>query len=377
MSKTKLIVHLRFEGVVVDNGLNRGFEMAMNMRGKKSGSRSVLALLFSCLLVAGAAVPTTLFAQESEEAKEEGGLQDALSLLRAGNDAFEAGDFEKAYQDYSKAYELFPDSTIRYRLGQSAQELGRVREAIGHYEAYLKEGDDEQRLERIEEELLPGLRAELPAVLAVESEPEGATVVLIDGAQEVVLGTTPGEFEVGPGQVEVVLRLEGYGEERFEGAIEPDSKQEWSAELSEADEDEEAVAEIAVEQPVFSDDLEAPGEGANLSVLGWSTGGLGVALLATGGVLSFLQADATNSANNYDKRADGASREELESLKDKANAYYRGARGTYIAGGILTAAGVGILAIDLLKSDKEDAEGLSFEGGISPQGGFIGVRGRF
>lgn len=354
--------------------------MAIKVGGSVKGSRPVSALLFSCLLLAGAAAPTVLWAQE-EQQEEEGSSGDALSLLRAGNDAFEAGQYMEAYDYYSQAYELFPESTILYRMGQSAQELLRIRVAISHYEAYLETADDEERKARINDELLPALRAQIPATVTVATEPEGAIAYLVMNKQEIYLGPTPDKFEVYPGQVEILVRLEGYQDGNWEGDVEPDSTHEVAVELVEAMEAELPVPDTDAieEQPLVAQGaLDDQSGGASLAVLGWSTTGMGVALLATGGVLSFMQADATKNANEYNKRADGASRDELESLKDKANSFYRGARGTYIAGGILTAAGVGILTYEILKSDKTDSNSLSFEGGISPRGeGFVGVRGRF
>ena len=344
----------------------------MSMKSLVKGWKSSgTAVLFSGLILGSAAViPSTVVAEEPMTQLE------ALQLIRSANDAFEEGDYERAYQKYRQAYEVLPEPTIRYRMGQSAEGLGLVREAIGHFEAYLDQGEDEDRLIYIAE-AVPRLRQQLPAVVTLTSVPEGAEVV-IHGDREVVVGTTPGEFEIGPGEVKVSLRLEGYQEWVWEGELEVDQAEEWRAELSA---EEPGVSELppVAEAKV---DLDGPveAEKAGISVVaisGWSLVGLGAAGLATGGFFSLQQAEATQSVNTYDKQVDTASREELEALKEDAMGHFRMARISYIGGGILAAAGAGLLVFEMMKGDEDRNPGMSLEGGWSPDGAFVGVRGRF
>ena len=331
-------------------------------------SSGTVALVCGVLLGSVAGIPATVMAEESITQLE------ALQLIRSANDAFEEGDYETAYSKYEQAYEVLPEPTIRYRMGQSAEGLGRVREAIGHFEAYLDEGDDEERLIYIAE-TVPKLRQILPAMVTLSSSPAGAEVVL-HGEEPVVLGTTPGVFEVGPGAVKVSLRLDGHQEWVWEGELGANQSEEWEAELDAA---EPAVADGPREQEGMDLSLD-PVESEGMSVLaisGWSLVGLGVAGLATGGYFSFQQAEATQLVNSYDKQVDTASREELDTLKEEAMGHYQVARISYIGGGILAAAGAGLLVFERMNGGEDRDPGLSLEGGVSPSGGYVGIRGRF
>lgn len=323
------------------------------------------AMLAMLVIIAAALLPATAVADEQPSRME------ALQLIRAGNDAYDAGDFETAYENYIAAHAILPQPIIRYRMGQSAQELGQIRDAVHHFDLYLEEGDDEEIIARIEE-FLPELREQVPALLVIASEPAGAHVILIGeheqlGEHERVLGQTPGEFDIPPGEARVALRQDGHGEETWTETVEPDGRYEWEVELRAISERDTGVA--VIEDRVDARDSES------MAMWGWTSAGLGVALLATGGVFSYLQYEATQTVNDYEKRGEGASREELQGLKDDATGYHRAALSTYIAGGVLAAAGVGILVYDHMRTTDDQA--LSLEGGFLPGGGFVGISGRF
>lgn len=310
-----------------------------------------------CSLIGGAALvmPSVAQAEESGELDQ----RSALELIRTGNDAFEEGDFETAYESYEAAHAVLPEPTIRYRMGQAAQELGQIRDAIRHYEAYLQEGDDEDRIARIES-VLPDLQTKLPATLVITSEPAQAGII-ISGRGDV--GRTPGEYEVDPGEFRVTLQLRGYADKVIEGEVV-------------AEEEKTIHAELQTEEPRRISTT--PDEDTSrLGLWGYTSAGLGVALLATGGAFSFLQAGVTAEVNEYNKRATTADRDELEGLKDDAMTYHRAALSSYIAGGVLTAVGVGIVTYDFMRSGDSDSQRVHLEGGVNPNGGFVGIRGNF
>lgn len=321
---------------------------------KKSPSTLWRAMLGLCLLVGALALGSPAMAQ---------GMS-MLETIRAANDAFESEDYQSAYDLYSEAYKELPEPTILYRMGQAAENLGMYRVAIEHYTTYLDEGQDIEFIGRIAE-VVPMLREMVPAILDVSSEPAGATIVAVDAeGAEVELGTTPAQVDVGPGDVTVVLRAEGYEEAIWQQEVEAEGSYSWAPEL------------VAALPALVVEDV-SQGEGGNFATWGWTTAGLGVAALATGGVFSFLQSTTTEEVNSYDKRASGASRDELEGLKSDATGYFQTARAAYIAGGVLTAAGVGMLIYNASQGEEAQDDALSFEGGVGPQGGFVGLRGRF
>ncbi|RAL21668.1 hypothetical protein DL240_12495 [Lujinxingia litoralis] len=322
----------------------------------KASSGLMKTLLGLCLMVCALATASPAMAQGTS----------MLETIRGANDAFEAEDYQTAYDLYSRAYAELPEPTILYRMGQAAEQLGMYREAIEHYTTYLDEGQDIEFIGRIAE-VVPMLREKVPAMLEIASVPAGATIVGVDEAGvETELGQTPATVDVGPGPVTVVLRAQGYEEVIWQEDAQAEGSYAWSPEM---------VAEpVAM---VVEDDLEVRESGGSLGAWGWTTAGLGVAALATGGVFTLLQQSATESVNSYDKRAIGATRDELEGYKNDANGYFETARVTYIAGGVLTAAGLGMIIYQATQGDTTEEQALSFEGGVSSDGGFVGLRGRF
>lgn len=330
--------------------------MSMVSSGKFRLGRGLLGLL--TVIMVTSLVPSMVMAQEEEPMSQ----IDALQLIRTANDAFEAGNFEEAYGMYQRAYEILPEPTIRYRMGQTAKELGLNREAVEHFEAYEQEGDDPERLAYINE-TVPTLRAGIPGVVAVETTPEGGQVLMRVEGEEVELGRAPGEFEVPAGEHTLIVRLQGYQEERWSGVIEPDGREGWEVRLS----------EVLPEAQVME---ESEAGVSPVQIAGWSSLGVGIVGLAVGGYFSMQQSSATQLVNEYDKRDESASRGELESLKEEATGYYQTARIAYISGGVLTAVGAGLAIFDRLGDDGQE-QVVRLDAGFSRQGGYVGLRGRF
>jgi len=69
----------------------------------------------------------------------EDGANPAKEYNRAAIEAFKAGDFEAALENFEHAFELNPDAKIRLNLGVTNENLNRLDEARGHYDAFLRE----------------------------------------------------------------------------------------------------------------------------------------------------------------------------------------------------------------------------------------------
>lgn len=348
-------------------------------------SKGMIAALIAVLGLC--VVPATVAADEAPDDEEQG-----LINLRTANDAFDEEDFDEAYQYYVKAYEILEIPEIKYRMGQTAQKTDRVERAVQYYEEYREEGEDEEFLSRIEEEL-PILRAQLPATLEVVTDPEGARVVVADLQDETdeEFGQSPAVVEHAPGDIEVRLELEDYETETFEKHLEPGADELLEATLAPVD-DEEPVAEEDDEEPV-AEEPEAVAmdpdvdDDAGISVWGWTSTGLGASILALGGVMSIFQYQTTQEVNEFERRGDEGEmpgdweqrRADQEALRNDAESYHQAATGAYIAGGVLTAAGLGVLAFDAFSGDDDEAAeaGLRLQTGIQSDGGFIGIDGRF
>lgn len=361
-----------------------------------------MATIVACAMMASVVAPSVAVADQA----------DGLEALRDANDAFDEENFEEAYDNYEKAYEILGVEMIKYRLGQTAEQLGWAERAIDHYEVYREIGDDEEFLSRIDD-ALPELREQIQVTVEVISEPEGATVSVEEPAGEYDDVQTPAQWTMEPGQLAMTLRLEGYEDKSLEEVLEAGEEFVWEATLTEkeqeADEEPEPVAEIEVpddeveevkeeveeikeEKPAemadFEDveDLDEPD--SSLRLWGWTSTGVGISLLAFGGVMSVFQSRTTDEVNELDRASAGAQtesfeerqelRHEQQALRDDAQTYYRLSTGAYITGGVLTAAGAGLLLHSALGSTKEGTdEGLSIQGGISSEGGVVGIGGRF
>lgn len=352
--------------------------------------------LMVALVVAPMSVMAEEQAEEVDEAQEDEAQEDeasddydtrraALLKIRAGNDAFDDEEYQEAYDNYASAYELLQEPLVMYRMGQSAELLGEASAAVDHYLEYREiGGDDEEFLARIDA-ALPDLKEQLRATVEITSEPEGAAIIVIgpEDAQETEVGVTPDTIRVDPGTVQISLRLDGYEEATLHEELDRKQEHSWDATLSEVQEQEE-VAEVQ-ELPAAEDSGEV--SDSNMSMWGWTSVGLGVSMLALGGTMTMFQRDATEQVNDFDRGAAGAAaqsqeerdtlRAEQEALRSDAETYHRVAMGSYIAGGLLTAAGASLLLIDFMGSDDGNSGGLSMDAGVGPDGGFVGIGGQF
>ena len=121
--------------------------------------------------------------------------------------------------------------------------------------------------------------------------------------------------------------------------------------------------------------------GVPFALIGGITAGAGVAALATGGVFTFLQSQATGQVNDFDKSgAPGSGRQRINELKDEANGHYSTSLAMYGVGGALVAVGVGLIVVDAVtgSGEEEDAQsGLGVGIGILPGGGAVSFGGTF
>ena len=367
--------------------------MTQNAQIRRWPSMRWGATVLVCAMMAVVFVPTLAVADEA----------DGLQALRSANDAFDEEKFEDAYDYYDEAYEILGVEMIKYRLGQTAEELGWAERAIGHYEIYREIGDDEEFLSRIDDSM-PVLRDEVEVTLKIVSDPEGAQAT-ISGADEELEGQeTPASWTLMPGEVTVTLELSGYAAKSHDKVLEAGGEYQWEATLEEEmDEEPEPVADVddpseddiieeadedAPELAEFDELEELDEEDSSLALWGWTMTGVGASALAFGGVMSLFQSRTTSEVNELDRAAAGSStadfeereniRNEQQALRDDANTYYRISTGAFIAGGVLTAAGTGLLLHNLLGTDEEGTdEGLSIHGGVDSNGGIIGIGGRF
>lgn len=290
-----------------------------------------------------------------------------LGLVKEANELFEQGAYDQAYPKYKEAYNLYPNAAILLRLAQSAEKLGQLREAVRLYEEFVKQQPETERGVEVAQVTLPALYAKVKPKIALTSQPAGANVY-VDSLASEPIGSTPFETEaLPPGKTRIIFKLDGYTTQQEEVDIKPA--------------DERTVSVTLVRAPTQGGEERPSGPSNTVAILGWTAAGLGVATLATGGVLSGLSMSATDEVNSYDKRASGASRAELQRLKDDANGYYSGALVCYITGGLLAATGAALLVYDGMQEEAEpdaaSTTSVRVNAGWFGQSAWIGLEGRF
>jgi tetratricopeptide (TPR) repeat protein len=323
----------------------------------------------ACVVSLGVLSAPMAYAQDGGEAKkpamDKETQRKVLGLVKQANELFDGGEFDKAYTLYKEAYGLYPNAAILYRLAQSAEQKGSLREAARYYEDFVKQQPESEQGVKVAQVTLPELYAKVKPLIRLTSQPAGANIYIGSLGSEPI-GSTPFETEELPvGKTRIIFRLDGYVTTQEEVEIRPADEREISVKLA---------AAPSGETPVAS------GRSNTMAILGWTSAGLGVAALATGGVLSGLSMGAADDFNAYDKRGGGASRAERQALKDDANGYYDGALACYIAGGLLAATGVALLVYDGMQDEaapEAPAASLRVNAGWLGQQAWVGLEGRF
>ncbi|MFP4596958.1 MAG: PEGA domain-containing protein [Persicimonas sp.] len=332
----------------------------------KRGMVTLAILLLGAAMVPAAA--STGFAQDEpksiadEEDKEV--ARKVLGLIRKGNAAYEEENYEQAYSTYEEAYDVYPDPAFLVRLGRTAEKLDQPKVAIGHYEEFIRLMPDDETSEKLSARI-DEIRTPDRVKVTIKSNPEGANVYLGEESAEPV-GTTPVDVELEPGTQTVSLEREGYEPQTRSVEIASPMSRPITFDLQ-----AQSVADN-------NDGYTAADEGAFAAdVVGWSTLGAGVASLATSGVFLILKSSAEDDVNSYDKRAPGASPEELADLKSDANSHYDTAIVTGIAGGVLVATGAGFLGYHYMGAEPEEEASLKINAGFDAEAAWLGVNGRF
>lgn len=311
-------------------------------------------------------------AQKSEQASSGDDSEvasKALGAIREANDLYGEEKYPEAFEKYQEAYDLYPDPAILVRLGKTAEKLERADEALEFFKEFVRLLPDDPAAEEVNEAIARLEQGDSVEVTLV-SEPEGAVVFL--GSEEgEILGSTPTTVQLPPGEHVLVFNLTGYESEEQTVEVVAGEAGEVRAELRAAG---ESVAELESPPPV-----EPEAEASHLDIYGWTLAGVGVATLVTSGVFYGIALSGEDDVNNYDKRAPGASRADLQKMKDDVETNYDVTLVTAIIGGVLTAAGAGLLTYHYLNVDEDDSYSDSWQWGVGADhdAAWVGVNGRF
>lgn len=114
-----------------------------------AGRRPRTGAVFLAVVVCSALAYSTARAQD-EEATANPDDEIARSLFQAGRIAFDAGQYDVAFESWSKAYNQSRRPALLYNLGLASDRLRRDDDALRYYKAYLREVPDTDNRAEVE-----------------------------------------------------------------------------------------------------------------------------------------------------------------------------------------------------------------------------------
>ena len=305
--------------------------------------------------------------------------EEAERAFRAGLDLAREGQCESAVPDFELSFKLFPRPSTLFNLARCLDLLGRLEEAADGYARYLAlDSGDLEEQKAVEERI--ALIEQRIGRLEVTSP---VTTEVAHG--ERVLGETPLEVALSPGDYRLELRPQGYAPLTKGVAIE--SGQRLRLRLSE----EELTPLLAEDAPQLSDTElgegtvkgpfarrhDAAGGAGRRQVHPawfWTTASLAFASLAAGAGVALAAGQERRSL--ADARADADPRLPFEQDTSRLGRLSQSADGLFIAGGALGLTAV-VLAIftPFRASGKATGKGKVSARSPAAQGGASLIRG--
>lgn len=124
-----------------------------------------------------------------------------------GAKLFSQGDRDQALMHFQRAHELSPNPTTLFMIAQSEYHLGKIQDALHHYEEFLRQQPtgDSAETARIRLEVIKRRRS----TVFITTFPTGADV-RIEGERETITGQAPNPFEVWPGTHRITVSKPNY-----------------------------------------------------------------------------------------------------------------------------------------------------------------------
>lgn len=297
----------------------------------------------------------------------------ARALGTSGLEAFEGGRYQEASDKLEKAYAIARVPTLGLWSARALAKLGRLLEAAARLEeaANIELAEGEQELQRRAKtearEELATLQSRIPQlVVEVEGAPPDQVSVTIDGKPDTQL-VVGEKLQVDPGRHRIQAT---YGESTLQQEIQLAEGDARTLVLPFSGNAAAAAAPTEGGEDPSSLEMDKHG-GASASPLkafGWVSLGLGGVGLVVGGVAGVItlgkKSDIEDNPRCNGNRCAPSEQDVVDS--------YRSARSIstvgFIAGGVLTAAGVTLLI-------TQSANGADTQAFIGP--GTIGARGTF
>lgn len=286
-------------------------------------------------LAAGAALAAIVLAASSSRAGE-AEEEEARAAMRRGVAEFGRGEADKALAEYEAAIRLAPGANAPHLYAAEALlALGRFKEAVDHLEQYIAKrpdvsdaGEVRERIARIKAEHYPGR-------VRVTSN--------VDDAELFVDGEARGSaraLELAPGKHRIELRATRREAASQEIVVVGDRDASVFLALAEERPSAPPAAAVGPVAPVVPPERDARVAPSPWPTVGWVTAGVGAATLATFFVVDV--AALGPAVSDYHAAADRAD-PDARTLRDDATSLRTLTVVGYVTGGVLAAAGVGVL----------------------------------
>jgi hypothetical protein len=134
---------------------------------------------------------------------------EAKKAYLMGKKKMSAGKYDGALEHFQKADELVPGAAPKYQIAVCFDKLGKAREAVGAYKAFVGVEPGKKYADRVDaaKKRITELEATLPAVITVSVMPDGVAGVTIklDGAD-----ATGPDLEMAAGQHTIEVVADGH-----------------------------------------------------------------------------------------------------------------------------------------------------------------------
>jgi len=260
----------------------------------------------------------------------------ARAAMRRGVAEFGRGEADKALAEYEAAIRLAPSANAPHLYAAEALlALGRFKEAVDHLEQYITKkpdvsdaGEVRERIARIKAEHYPGR-------VRVTSNVDDAEL-FVDGEARGSART----LELAPGKHRIELRAPRREAASQEIVVVGDRDASVFLALAEERPSAPPAAALGPAAPVVPPERDARAASTPWPTVGWVTAGVGAATLATFFVVDV--AALGPAVSDYHAAADRAD-PDARALRDDATSLRTLTVVGYVTGGVLAAAGVGVL----------------------------------
>lgn len=302
------------------------------------------AMMFVFAMASGRAA----FADDDEEAR---------AAMRRGVAAFGRGEAEKALQEYELAKKLVPQANAPYLYAAEALvALARYEEAVANLDRYLAKNPGVSDAEDVRGRIAKIKAEHYPGHIKITVNVEDATVFLDGESKGSVraIDAKPGAHRIearAPGREPVTQELDVVGAQDTTVVL--------------------TLGEARIESPPPPPPVVVNDAGVPWKTIGWVTTGVG----ATTFLVAFIVDAAALGPKITDYR-DAASRGDpsARALHDDAVGLRSLSVAGYIAGGVLTAAGVGMVLFAPKSATQTAPTAASLSPWFTVGGGGLGFR---